>query len=110
MRKLAMSVLTVVCLILVYTDARLSQRAQAAVAPGGGGCITQAANGVYTNNCLNGLQAYTVAALPACNTTVTRGLLVWVTDAQSPTYGGALTGGGSTPALAFCGGATWNAH
>lgn len=83
--------------------------ATAGPAPGDGGCITQnQSTGVYTNNCAYGMQRYTVATLPSCPGHT--GLLVWVSDAQSPSYGGALTGGGSTPALAFCGGATWNAH
>ena len=51
----------------------------------------------------------TVAELPTCSSD-TLGLLYVVTDASSPTYGAALTGGSTTVALALCNGSTWRAH
>lgn len=51
----------------------------------------------------------TVADLPTCSSG-TVGLLYVVTDASSPTYGAALTGGSSTVALALCNGSSWRAH
>jgi hypothetical protein len=53
--------------------------------------------------------AYTVATLPTCNTTNRDGIAV-VTDATAPTYRGALTGGGTARALAYCDGASWMSH
>lgn len=50
-----------------------------------------------------------VASLPTCNSAA-KGLLYVVTDASSPTYGAALTGGSSTTALALCDGSIWRAH
>ena len=50
-----------------------------------------------------------VSTLPACSST-NKGQLYVVTDATSPTYGGALTGGSSTTALALCNGVSWVAH
>ena len=55
------------------------------------------------------LVPYTVATLPTSNAT-TKGDMVYVTDATSPTYGGTLTGGGTTVTPAFCIGAAWTAH
>ena len=51
----------------------------------------------------------TVAALPACNSSDT-GSIFAVDDATSPSYGAALTGGGTDYALALCTGSTWVAH
>ena len=53
--------------------------------------------------------AYTVATLPTCNTAA-KGLNAYVTDAASPTYSGALTGGGAVVVPVFCSGAAWSAH
>lgn len=50
-----------------------------------------------------------VASLPTCSSG-TKGLLYVVTDASSPTYGSALTGGSTTVALALCSGSSWLAH
>lgn len=50
-----------------------------------------------------------VASLPACSSP-NAGQLYVVTDALSPTYGAALTGGSTTVALALCNGSTWRAH
>lgn len=50
-----------------------------------------------------------VSTLPSC-TSSNVGQLYVVTDALSPTYGGALTGGSSTVALALCNGSAWLAH
>ncbi|HTV32757.1 MAG TPA: hypothetical protein VME69_06600 [Methylocella sp.] len=55
------------------------------------------------------LPSSTVANLPTCGTNF-QYMLRAVTDATSPTYGGTLTGGGSTPALAMCVGSSWLAH
>lgn len=51
----------------------------------------------------------TVSELPTCSSG-TVGLLYVVTDASSPTYGAALTGGSTTVALALCNGSGWRAH
>ncbi|ACL61103.1 glycosyl hydrolase family 28-related protein [Methylobacterium nodulans] len=53
--------------------------------------------------------AYTVSGLPACNAT-TRDMLAVVSDATSPTYRGALTGGGAVRTPVFCDGVSWSAH
>ena len=66
---------------------------------GGYGCILD--GGVP-----NALARYTVETLPACNSTSV-GLMVYVTDATSPTYNGALTGAGSVVVPAFCNGSSW---
>lgn len=55
------------------------------------------------------LAAYTVAGLPACNAALRDGMAV-VTDATSPTYRGALIGGGSARTPVYCDGSTWTAH
>ena len=55
------------------------------------------------------LSPITVAGLPSCSTTL-KGATALVTDASSPTYGGTLTGGSSTYALALCNGTAWTAH
>lgn len=55
------------------------------------------------------LPAFTVAKLPLCSGP-TRGMLVVVTDANSPTFGGSLTGGSTTTTLALCNGTSWLAH
>lgn len=50
-----------------------------------------------------------VASLPTCNT-ARKGAVSVVTDASSPTYGGALTGSSSTVTLVMCNGASWVSH
>ena len=56
------------------------------------------------------LQPYTVAALPTCNATL-KYSIANVTDAVSPTYNGALTGGGTVNVLAFCNASgAWVSH
>ncbi len=51
----------------------------------------------------------TVANLPTC-TSALQGAVMAVTDATSPTYNGALTGGGTATVPAFCNGSAWTAH
>lgn len=54
--------------------------------------------------------AYTVATLPTCNT-AEDGTLAEVTDfTGTPTYDGALTGGGTTHLPVFCNGTAWTQH
>lgn len=53
--------------------------------------------------------AYTVATLPTCNTAA-KGIKAFVTDATSPTYNGALTGGGTVAVPAVCNGSAWASH
>ena len=54
----------------------------------------------------NRLKSYTVATLPVG----TAGDTAYVTDATSPTYLGALTGGGSVKCPVFYNGTTWVSH
>ena len=54
----------------------------------------------------NKLPTYTVSTLP----TGTVGDIAYVTDANSPTYGATLVGGGSTITIAFFNGTNWTAH
>jgi len=51
----------------------------------------------------------TVASLPSCTSSI-KGAMYPVSDASSPTYGGTLTGGSSTYAIALCNGSAWVAH
>lgn len=56
--------------------------------------------------------AFTVSTLPACNGTL-KGESAYVTDALTPTYNGALTGGGtgaSANVPVFCNGTSWTSH
>lgn len=55
------------------------------------------------------MQSFLVAALPPCNSAL---FAYWyiATDATSPTYNGALTGGGSVKVPVFCNGAAWTSH
>jgi hypothetical protein len=54
--------------------------------------------------------AYTVATLPTCNAN-TKGIdNFYVTDATTPTYNGALTGGGAVVVPVFCNGSAWTSH
>lgn len=55
------------------------------------------------------LAAYTVASLPRCNATL-KGGMAYVTDANAPTYNGALSGGGSVTVPVFCSGSSWSSH
>ena len=50
-----------------------------------------------------------VASLPTCNT-ARKGAVSVVTDASSPTYGGALTGSSTTVTLVMCNGTSWVSH
>lgn len=49
---------------------------------------------------------YTVATLPAASSSLT-GARAYVTDATSPTFMGALTGGGNVVCPVFCNGTAW---
>jgi hypothetical protein len=53
-----------------------------------------------------GSTARTVATLPAASAAL-KGARSFVTDATSPTFLGALTGGGSVVCPVFCNGAAW---
>jgi hypothetical protein len=53
--------------------------------------------------------AYTVSTLPAC-AAATKYQMMVVTDALTPTYNGALTGGSSTVIPVFCNGTSWTSH
>jgi hypothetical protein len=67
-------------------------------------------NGGVTNiGALLQLHPYTVTTLPTCVAGIAD-TLATVTDATAPTYGGALTGGGSVRIPVFCNGSTWTAH
>jgi hypothetical protein len=55
------------------------------------------------------LAPYTVTSLPTCNT-ANQDKLAVVTDATTPTYRGALTGGGSVRTPVYCNGSAWEAH
>lgn len=55
------------------------------------------------------LPVYTVAKLPTCNGAA-RGKYAAVSDAASPAYNAALTGGGSVSVPAYCNGSAWTAH
>jgi hypothetical protein len=52
---------------------------------------------------------YTVATLPACNSSF-EGQLEGVTDAASPAYLATVTGGGSVHVPVYCNGTSWVAH
>lgn len=53
--------------------------------------------------------ALTVSTLPTCNSG-TDGTFSKVTDATSPTYNGALTGGGTVHVPVYCNGTAWTSH
>jgi hypothetical protein len=55
------------------------------------------------------LTQYTVSTLPTCNASL-KASVVWVTDATSPTYRGALTGSGTVGALVACDGTSWTSQ
>lgn len=65
------------------------------------------ATGVMTIDQALVLPAYNVSALPASPVT---GEIVMVKDANSPTWGSALTGGGSTKCIALYNGSAWVAQ
>jgi len=67
------------------------------------------AAGVTANPFIDLVNAYTVATLPSCTSSLA-GALAYVTDASSPTYNSSLTGGSSVKALALCNGSVWTAH
>ena len=56
-----------------------------------------------------GLPVSTIAKLPVCDVSHL-GALRAVVDANSPTFGGTLTGGSTTKTIAFCNGTAWVAH
>lgn len=56
------------------------------------------------------LKVYTVATLPACNATYQDTLAAVSDQSGTPTYGGALTGGGAVHWPAYCNGSAWSAH
>lgn len=76
-----------------------------------GNCAVKAAGPLseIQATCPVKLASYTVASLPPCNAN-SKGGLAYVRDARSPTYNGALTGGGSISVPAFCDGARWTSH
>jgi hypothetical protein len=51
----------------------------------------------------------TVSALPTCNAAI-KGALRTVSDATTPTYNGALTGGSTVVVPVFCNGSAWVSH
>lgn len=50
-----------------------------------------------------------VGSLPTCNA-ASKGFVYEVTDANGPTYGGTLSGGSTSFALAVCDGSNWTGH
>lgn len=64
--------------------------------------------GTVTFGALAKLAAFTVASLPAAagNT----GAVAYVTDATTPTYRGALVGGGAVKCMVFCDGTAWTSQ
>ena len=57
----------------------------------------------WVNDLLSGLHGYTVDTLPVGST----GKMAYVTDADTPTYLGTLTGGGTTVCPVFFDGTNW---
>lgn len=68
---------------------------------------TTAALGAFTRMQLK--TTSTVAALPTCNAAA-EGTWSIVTDATTPTYNGALTGGGAVRVPVYCNGTAWTSH
>lgn len=62
-----------------------------------------------THNGATVLKSFTVGSLPSCTSSLSNAL-VTVSDAASPTYNGALTGGGTAHVLALCNGTSWTSH
>jgi hypothetical protein len=56
-----------------------------------------------------GANPFTVSTLPACGSS---NAYYWamVTDATSPTFNGALTGGGTVKVPVWCNGTAWTSH
>ena len=52
----------------------------------------------------------TVAALPACAAATKHSVMAVSDQLSAPAYRGALTGGGTLAALAYCNGTSWEAH
>lgn len=67
------------------------------------------ADGVITASAPVKLVTTTVAGLPTCSATYQNALAA-VSDATTPTYGGALTGGGTVQTPVFCNGTAWSSH
>lgn len=65
--------------------------------------------GPILNNITPILASFTVASLPTCSASIAN-MLAAVSDATSPAYNGALTGGGSVKIPVFCTGVAWTAH
>jgi hypothetical protein len=57
-----------------------------------------------------GVASALVADLPACSAATKHSTVAVSDQSGSPTYRGALTGGGSLAVLAYCNGAAWEAH
>ena len=55
------------------------------------------------------LPSSTVAQLPTCNA-ARKGMLRYVTDATTPTYNAALTGGSNVIVPVHCNGSAWSSH
>jgi hypothetical protein len=62
-----------------------------------------------TVSAIQRLTPVTVSTLPPCTSSLA-GSFSAVTDATSPTYNGALTGGGTVRIPVFCTGTSWTAH
>lgn len=63
----------------------------------------------YVKDAVNGWvvdNQYTVSTLPAASAAL-KGARAFVTDATSPTFLGALTGGGAVVCPVFCNGSAW---
>lgn len=74
------------------------------------GPVSSNASGILTN--LPGIvraHSTVVGNLPTCGSN-NQGAIAAVTDANAPTWGGTLTGGGTTEVLAVCNGTIWTAH
>lgn len=66
-------------------------------------------NGYFSAKTDYPLKSYTVATLPTCATAL-KGAMLMVTDATTPTYNAALTGGGAVVVPVFCDGSAWTSH
>jgi hypothetical protein len=66
-------------------------------------------NGMLTLGQAITLPGFTVATLPSC-AAGQGGRIAFVNDANAPTYGAPLSGGGTARALALCDGTGWKAH
>ncbi|MGY4420419.1 hypothetical protein ACVWY2_002844 [Bradyrhizobium sp. JR6.1] len=65
--------------------------------------LTPKGSGIVISAAAIQLKTYTVATLPTCNASITDSLAA-VSDAASPTYNGALTGGGAVHVPVYCSG------